>query len=178
LSGEEIEGRKGSGPRLISCSDDKTIRVWRKRPRAKAEVAPTGQGKVPSIWKRTDFEEDWYEEAVLPQVHERPVYAANWSKKTGRVVSTGSDGKIVVYEERATSKDVEMSDADAVNGLSTTSSPTEWVVIATYENGHDVFEINHAVWAPRVDKGRRGELEEIIITTGDDGDVKAWTLDD
>lgn len=168
LTGEEVEARKRSGPRLMTCSDDKTIRIWRKKPKEKADIPPTGQGKVPSIWKRGDFEEEWYEEAVLPQVHERPVYAANWSKKTGRVVSTGSDGKIVVYEERRR-EDVEMDG---------TSSATEWVVIATYENGHDVFEINHAVWAPRFDKGRRSEQEEVIVSTGDDGDVKVWTLDD
>lgn len=183
LDADEVEARKNSGPRLISCSDDRTIRVWRKKPREKQEAPPTGQGRVPSIWKRGDFEENWYQEAILPQVHERPIYAANWSKKTGRVVSTGSDGKIVVYEERRkshdSSEDVQMAGASpspAANGSE--SSATEWVVIATLENGHDVFEINHATWAPRFDKNRRNELEEIIVSTGDDGDVKVWTLDD
>lgn len=174
LSGEESEERKKSGSRLMTCSDDKTIRIWRKRPREKTQVEMQGRA-VPSIWKRGDFEEDWYQEAILPQIHERPIYAANWSKKTGRVVSTGSDGQIVVYEEQLRKDgDVEMSNGDA----SKSKSPTEWVVIATYENGHDVFEINHAVWAPRCDKEKRFEGEEIIVTTGDDGDVKAWVVED
>jgi hypothetical protein len=54
---------------------------------------------------------------------------------------------------------------------------SKWVIVADIENAHDVFEINHVTWAPRADKGRRHTDEEIIISTGDDGEVKVWTLD-
>jgi WD40 repeat protein len=120
------------------------------------------------------------EEVKLPQVHERAVYALSWSKKTGKIVSTGSDGKIVVYEERwltGADADVEMrgsSEADENTQLPV----TEWVVVAVAENAHDVFEVNHAVWAPRADKDKRFDGEEVIVTTGDDGEVKVWTLDE
>ena len=182
-----VQMRLKAGPRLISCSDDMTIRVWRKIPKEGMDRAPAAQTKVTSVWKNRDFEEEWVEETRLPQVHERPVYSVSWSRKTGKVVSTGSDGKIVVYEERWRSKpaagqdangDTAMEDASGANeGGTEAQSLTEWVVLAELDNGHDVFEINHAVWAPRADKGKTREEEEVIVTTGDDGEVKVWTFD-
>lgn len=192
-----LEVREKAGPRLLSCSDDMTIRLWHRTPKDKAE-APTGQGRMPSIWKNRDFEEDWVEEARFPQVHERPVYALNWSKKTGRVASTGSDGKIVVYEERWRSSqhlqkesngDTAMADGTSTSVAEAAPNQqsnrtgsqhaglTEWVVVAERENAHDVFEVNHVCWAPRADKEKRSEDEEVLISTGDDGEVKVWMLD-
>lgn len=180
-----LEQREKAGPRLISCSDDKSIRVWHRIPKEKEEqaAAAVGGGRMPSIWKNSDFEEEWLEEARLPQVHEREVYAVSWSRKTGRVASTGSDGKIVVYEERWRSAedrngDVEMGDAEAaVNEEKKEDGLTDWVMLAEVENAHDVFEVNHVCWAPRADKGKRFEGEEVLVSTGDDGEVKVWTFD-
>jgi WD40 repeat protein len=183
-----VEVRKKAGPRLISCSDDCSIRIWRKIPKDKAESAT---GRMPSIWKNTNFEEEWVEDTRLPAVHERPVYAVSWSRKTGRVASTGSDGKIVVYEERWRGHDsngaVAMKDGTIDNDGSAAvqanangdekPSLSEWVVLAEIDNAHDVFEVNHICWAPRADKGKRYDDEEILITTGDDGEVRAWTFD-
>ncbi|GIZ44469.1 hypothetical protein CKM354_000766600 [Cercospora kikuchii] len=179
-----VEERKKAGPRLMSCSDDKTIRLWRRKPKEKPAEPPTGQGRMPSIWKNNNFEEEWVEEARLPQLHDRPIYAASWSKKTGRVVSAGSDGIVVVYEERWRKEkpvDIEMANTepDHANGAADhPASLTEWVLVAQAENAHDVFEVNHVTWAPRCDKGKRTEDEEVVISTGDDGDVKVWTLDE
>jgi WD40 repeat protein len=176
-----LESRDQAGPRLASCSDDMTIRIWRRIPKDKP-AEPTGQGKMPTIWKNKDFEEEWVQEVKLPQVHERAVYALSWSKKTGRIVSTGSDGKIVVYEERWSASnggDVEMKEASEGGEEGEKSQAvTEWVVVAVAENAHDVFEVNHAVWAPRADKDKRFDGEEVVVTTGDDGEVKVWTLDE
>lgn len=190
-----VDLRMKAGPRLISCSDDLTIRVWTKVAKDKPEV-PTGQGRTPSIWKNRDFEEEWVEEARLPQIHERPVYAVNWSHKTGRVVSTGNDGKIVVYQERwrqahgpgddgdgdvkmaggTPALDVEDLTATVISHDHHSVPLTEWIVTAEVENAHDVFEVNHVTWATRADKGKRGDDEEVIVSTGDDGEVKVWIL--
>lgn len=167
-----LEEREKSGPRLMTCSDDKTIRVWKRKPKERKEGSQ--QPGMPSIWKNRDFEEEWYEEAQLPQCHDRPIYAVSWSKKTGRVASTGSDGRIVVYEE-VWREDTEMSDATPL--AESKNSLTQWVAIADVDNAHDVFEVNHVVWAPRCDKGRRVDGEEVVVSTGDDGEVKVWTLD-
>ena len=180
-----IEQGRRAGPRLMTCSDDLTVRIWSRVPKDRPQSA-TGQARLPSIWKNRDFEEEWVEQARLPQQHERAVYAISWSRKTGRVLSTGSDGKIAVYEERWKPGDVEMEGDTSLkqdeqpNGEATTktTSLTEWVVIAEFENAHDVFEVNHVTWAPRADKGKRHDQEEIIVSTGDDGEVKIWTLEE
>ena len=88
-----MKRREASGPRLLSCSDDLSIRVWRRNPKEKIP-----QSRL-SIIRSGSSEEDWIEEARLPVVHSRPIYSVAWSKN-GRIVSTGGDGSIVVYEER------------------------------------------------------------------------------
>jgi WD40 repeat protein len=173
-----FDEREKSGPRLISCSDDTTIRVWQRRPKNYAAPPPTGQGRMPSILRTNNIEEEWIETTRLPQAHSRAVYAVSWSPITGRVVSAGSDGKITVYEEQwiSSSQPKETSADGDTDG--TQSPSTEWVVIAELDGGHGVFEINDVCWTRRRDQGCKSNDEEIIITTGDDGEVKAWTLDE
>ena len=186
-----VERRQASGPRLASCSDDLTIRLWRRTPRQKGQE----QSKL-SIIRTTSIDEDWIEESQLPKRHDRPIYAISWSKRTGRIVSTGGDGKVVVYEERwrkapseadGLTKDIQITNGEQVQGASvyreneaqveTVRIPeaTEWVVVAELDSAHDVFEVNHVTWAKRADRGKHDD-EEIVISTGDDGGVKVWAL--
>ena len=217
-----VERRLASGPRLISCSDDMSIRVWRKVPRKK------GPAQNPlSIIRSGSSEEVWVEEARLPQRHERAILAVAWSSVTGRVVSTGGDGRVVVYEERwrggpppgeklqgdsaikkghndgqasATPKNIvngakengdgsensteidhTMKDGTtptnvAEDAAHSSREATDWMVIAELEGAHGVFEVNHVCWAPRADRDKKPD-EEVIISTGDDGVVKVWSLE-
>ena len=178
--------REASGPRLISSSDDQTIRVWRRQPQEKA-AQNAEQKRMPSVIRTDSIEEHWVQESALPRRHERAIYSVAWSKRTGRVVSTGGDGKLVVYEERW-KKPTKLSLATEGNGDSghmegieseneKGNSATEWVVLAEIEGAHGVFEINHVCWARRADKGKRSEQEEVIVSTGDDGLVRVWTLE-
>lgn len=147
-------------PRLVSCSADQTIKIWsRESPPPPASQNPPGE-RIPSTFRPASSAETWTCTATLPEVHTRAIYSVSWSKKSGRIVSTGSDSQVIVYEERQ--KDPET---------------TEWVVIATLEMAHDSYEVNHATWCPRFDGGRKGE-EEMIVTTGDDGEVRAWALEE
>lgn len=191
-----IERRQKGGPRLASCSDDRTIRIWRRKPRESRVM----QNPL-SIIQTGSIGEDWVEEAKLPQAHDREVYAISWSRKTGRIVSTGGDGKIIVYEEmwRSTSENLISESAgqdgvhdghggEAMQGVTNTTDAngfddpgeavkaTEWAVVVEFENAHDVFEINHVVWTRRADRGKQEEGEEVIVTTGDDGAVKVWRV--
>lgn len=136
------------GLRLLSCSDDVTIRIWRKSPNQERQA----QSRL-SIIKTTSAEE-WVEEAQLPKTHVRTIYSVAWSKDTHRIASTGGDGKIVVYEEN--------------------KQPSGgWQVVAVCDCAHQEFEVNHVVWAKaKVD----GAVQEVLVTTGDDGEVKIWKV--
>ncbi|PMD44032.1 WD40 repeat-like protein, partial [Hyaloscypha variabilis F] len=125
-------------PRLLSSSADCTIRVWSK------------------TWECT---------ATLPTAHDLPIYSVSWGKKTGRVVSTGGDGKIVIYEERTKGR-------TSVGG----AIEREWVIVGVLAGGHGPYEINHVTWCTRFDSGKTADGEEMIVTTGDDGVVRAWAL--
>lgn len=174
---QHIEGLEQSGPRLATCSDDCTVRIWRRKPREQPNASSsTG---IPSIIRSVAIDEDWYQDAVLPQVHERAIYSVSWSRTTGMIVSAGSDGKIIVYKEQWTQQT-----ANGVNGEhmevdgTQAQSPTGWVVVAELFSAHSVFEINHVTWAKRADKGKRWEGEEVVVSTGDEGEVKTWTVDE
>ena len=156
-----------SGPRLVSCSDDRTVRIWRKQ--AKEQSNLTSYGTMPSIIRPTGIEEAWEEEAILPRVHELAIYAVAWSKRSGLVASVGADGRIVVYEERFT------SDNEGEGG-EIHPAATEWSVIASTVGGHGIYEINHVAWAKRADRGRKQDDEEVLVTTADNGSVKVWTI--
>lgn len=215
-----------SGPRFLTCSDDMTIRVWRRKPKQRVKQNPY------SVIRSRDTGEEWVQEAVLPQAHLRSIYAVSWSSRTGRVVSCGGDGRIVVYEEAwndsidETNQDRAQSDsADQVktqesNGATgpldaaekeelngkledahitpkedekepsqIPAARTKWRVVAQADAVHGVFEVNHVTWCPwpkpRQQAGfsQSDEAEEhpdgqaeLIVTTGDDGDVKIWSI--
>ncbi|KAJ5160615.1 cytosolic iron-sulfur protein assembly protein 1 [Penicillium canariense] len=178
LASQWREQRALSGPRLVSCSDDRTVRVWRRLPKESGQSglnasAATG---IPSIIRPTGSDETWEEDAVLPHAHELAVYAVAWSRRSGLVASVGADGRIVLYEERVVNHPAD-SDAMDTELAEKPSIQTEWAVLAVVDGAHGIYEINHAAWAKRADRGSaEDEEEEVLVTTADDGSVKVWTL--
>ncbi|OJJ49531.1 hypothetical protein ASPZODRAFT_128007 [Penicilliopsis zonata CBS 506.65] len=146
--------------RLVSCSDDRTVRIWRRQP--KDHHQQYRPSDVPSIIRPTGLEEHWDEEAVLPTAHDLSIYTVAWSKASGRIASVGADGRIVVYEEQFTT-----SSDDPLQ--------TTWTVIDSLPGAHGIYEINHVAWAKRADRGKQAD-EEVLITTADDGSVKVWLV--
>ncbi|KAF1814423.1 WD40 repeat-like protein [Eremomyces bilateralis CBS 781.70] len=169
---KDLQELEKSGPRLASCSDDLTIRIWRRTPKGGAEDKPL-RDRIPSIIRTNNVDEEWLEDACLPKRHERAIYSVAWSPKSGLIASTGSDGKIVVYQEFW--RDSHDQDEVRSEGPPTETS-REWKVVAEVENAHDIFEVNHVCWTVRADRGRSNEGEEVLISTGDDGEVKMWSI--
>jgi WD40 repeat protein len=185
LSSQWRSQRSLSGPRLVSCSDDRTARIWRRVPKESANSAlSSAQTGIPSIIRPSGTDEEWVEDSCLPHAHELAIYAVAWSRRTGIVASVGADGRIVLYEERFIAQEggtVNSADADADAEAMDTSDDatpallrTEWSIVAVVDGAHGIYEINHAAWAKRADRGSGGEEEEVLVTTADDGSVKVW----
>jgi len=102
----EPNAAEGRFPRLMSWSADRTIRLWslKEEPEEEAISAPAPHawsgalGGIPNTMRRS-LKEEWLCTATLPACHEREIYTVSWSTSTGRVASSGSDGKIGIYAE-------------------------------------------------------------------------------
>lgn len=136
----DFESGSSSDPRLVSCSDDETVRIWRREEMAQEQ---------PNIaYILSSFEETWVQEAILPKVHVGAIYSVSWSKTSGRIVSSGSDGNLIIYGE----------------------GKQGWTVEAIKRNAHGVYELNCCIFC--------NVLEcEYIFTGGDDGNINVWELE-
>ena len=94
---------------------------------------------------------------------------------TGRIVSCGGDGNIFVYEEAQSSETKGKTPMQGTH-FDGDAPSTTWHVIAQIGGAHDDYEINHVCWARRQDRGKHKEDEEVILSTGDDGVVRVWTI--
>ncbi|KAJ0415545.1 putative cytosolic iron-sulfur protein assembly protein 1 [Aspergillus carlsbadensis] len=168
-----------AGPRLATCSHDRTVRVWRRQPKAPASAL--GASGIPSIIRPSGTDETWEADAILPAAHVLAIYAIAWSRRTGLLASVGADGRIVVYEERFVSQISELMEIDSPTPAEMEATaphqPTEWKVIAIVDGAHGIYEINHVAWAKRADRGRdESKEEEVLVTTADDGSIKVWNI--
>jgi WD40 repeat protein len=153
-------------PRLMSSSADTTIRIWTLQPAPPQPNRPSYfNPTIPSTMRPAPANETWACTATLPKVHDLPVYSIDWSKKSGRVVSAGGDGRVAIYGEISKGR-------TKVGG----EIETAWVILGVLAGGHGPYEINCVTWCMRFDPGRRGDDEEMVITTGDDGSVRAWSI--
>lgn len=133
--------------RLVSVSDDLTVRVWSTIIQPSENTEFLGE-RLPSSIKSDSSEMVWEEEAILPSVHKYPIYSVAWSAKTGKISSTGSDGKMAVYKQ--------------------TGSKT-WEIECVQEATHGVYEVNSVSWCTLDDN------TEVLVTAGDDGVVNIWS---
>lgn len=157
--------------RLGSCSDDLTVRIWKKiEPEKREERKPDA---LPSIIRPRSTTEMWQQDAILPQMHSRSIYAIAWSRVSGMMVSCGGDGNIYVYKEGQDNEQKQDSQSMDIDGQ---PQSTTWQVVAQMEGAHEDYEINHVCWARRQDREKRREDEEVVLSTGDDGIVRVWTL--
>ncbi|KAF3921730.1 Coronin-2B [Orbilia brochopaga] len=161
----------GSRSRLASASDDQTVRIWHRLPKAQ----PAEAAQPPSIIQTADEVQDWQEQSCLPKAHNRTIYSIDWSKTTGLIATAGADGRIIVYKEvDSAARSGSAGAEDAQDGLD--SSNKEWKVVAQIPSAHGVFEINSISWCPRWDKQGMKMDEEVLLSTGDDGHVNVFEL--
>ncbi|KAI1404082.1 WD40 repeat-like protein [Hypoxylon fuscum] len=191
----EPKPRDKKFPRLMTCSADCTIRIWSLKEEEEEEEAPQhawgSMGGIPNTMRRS-LKEEWECTAILPKEHTRDIYAAVWSPETGMVASTGSDGTIILYREdegkvNGTTHNTDDEAAMELDGdVHMTNGHTEkpqdsrrWKTVSITPNAHGPYEINHVTWCKRYDQGcppeKRG-IEEMLVSTGDDGIVRPWQI--
>ncbi|TDL18984.1 WD40 repeat-like protein [Rickenella mellea] len=123
------------GKYLASASDDLTIRLWRRAAQFKWE--PIG----------------------MLRGHDRTIFSVSWGlgngdgENAGWLASTGSDGKINVWEMKAPE-----------NGT------LDSKLIATLRDAHSVSDVNCVAWNPRPGLG------DLLATAGDDCSVRVWRI--
>lgn len=198
----ESKPKEGRFPRLVTWSADCSIRIWAlheerdEEEQDRPQHSWSGLGGIPNTMRRS-LKEDWTCTAVLPKAHTRDIYSVSWSTDSGLVASTGSDGIVAVYREEddtsngtAQSTDAEAAaeldgDVQMTNGNGTNGEKEQlegsgaWRILGTVSSAHGPYEVNHVTWCKRYDPGcpsdRRG-IEEMLVTTGDDGVVRPWQI--
>lgn len=78
----------GTGERLASCSDDRTVRIWQSYAPGNVEGIPT-----------PDNESAWRCVCTLSGYHTRSVYDVSWCKMTGLLATACGDDMIRIFKE-------------------------------------------------------------------------------
>ncbi|ORX79067.1 putative cytosolic iron-sulfur protein assembly protein Ciao1 [Anaeromyces robustus] len=166
---------------LVSASYDDTIRVWKDN-EDDWYCADTLEGHISTVWA-VDFnatgdllasvsddmtiriwkcfkvegttESKWKSVAVLKGYHTRPIYSVSWSKLNNKLATCGGDNYIRIFE-----LDEENSKEDQLS----------FKLIASKQNGHSESDINSVMWS--TDK----ENPDLLLTAGDDNNVKLWKV--
>jgi cytosolic iron-sulfur protein assembly protein CIAO1 len=200
--------RSSGFPRILSFSADRTARIWTLQEddddeEDRDEIAGPGSvsqaGGIPNRMRRS-MREEWRCSETLPKVHSRDIYSASWSAISGRIATTGSDGKLVVYaQEEATQQadmdalhqlDGELQSALADSGhhalvgqlkgdaaASGRDIRSHWRISSQIGAAHGAYEVNHVAWCRRWDRAAtEKKVQEMLVTTGDDGYVRPWEV--
>ncbi|XP_014665985.1 PREDICTED: probable cytosolic iron-sulfur protein assembly protein CIAO1 homolog [Priapulus caudatus] len=81
-----------TGERMVSCSDDMTVKIWQAyQPGNKEGIQTTGKD---ATWKNL---------CTLSGYHSRTIYDVSWCKLTGLIATAGGDDKLCVFEEEVDS---------------------------------------------------------------------------
>ncbi|KAI1412454.1 WD domain-containing protein [Hypoxylon sp. FL1857] len=192
----EPKPRGDKFPRIMTWSADRTVRIWTLKEEEEEEAPQHAWGSlggIPNTMRRS-LKEEWECTAILPKAHTRDIYSATWSPTTGMVASTGSDGTIALYREDeeeqpnggAARNECDEAAAELDGDVPMTNGHTEephgsrkWKLVSTTPNAHGPYEVNHITWCKRYDQEcppeKRG-IEEMLVTTGDDGVVRPWQI--
>ena len=110
------------GDRLVTSSDDKTLKIWQ-------EYEPDNELGIPT----PDNEPVWKCVCTLSGYHSRTVYDVDWCKKTGLIVTACGDDIIRVFRED--------SDSDK-------HQPT-FNLVCSMDNAH-TQDVNCSQWNPTI----------------------------
>ncbi|XP_058806568.1 probable cytosolic iron-sulfur protein assembly protein Ciao1 isoform X2 [Phymastichus coffea] len=111
-----------SGNRLVTCSDDKTLKIWQ-------QYEPGNEMGI----ETPDNEPVWKCVCTLSGFHSRTIYDVDWCKKTGLIVTACGDDIVRVFRED--------SDSD--------KHQPSFSLVCTMDNAH-TQDVNCSQWNPCV----------------------------
>jgi cytosolic iron-sulfur protein assembly protein CIAO1 len=123
------------GGSMVTCSDDRSLILWE----AESKVDP---------------KKEWRKLALLPEVHQYPIYSIDWNVMYNIIVTGGGDNalKILKYTKAEDGMPILTQENSIINA----------------HNG----DVNCVRWNPIYNTTR----SELLLTTGDDGLIKIWQL--
>ncbi|EGG24481.1 WD40 repeat-containing protein [Cavenderia fasciculata] len=144
-----------AGDRLVSCSDDKSVILWAL---VKGDHSDPSQSSSSS-----SSSYQWKQSQIFESSHSRTIYSVDWSKdQYERIVSTGSDDSIVLYE-----KEVESNNNNNNNNNNNPDTTTKYKKSYQKLNAHN-SDVNCIRWCPT----RAG----IMASCGDDSTIRIWKI--
>lgn len=107
---------------MVTCSDDKTLKIWQ-------QYLPDNEQGIPT----PENEPAWKCVCTLSGYHSRTIYDVDWCKKTGLIVTACGDDVIRVFQEENDSNKHE---------------PT-FSLVCSVKDGH-TQDVNCSQWNPFV----------------------------
>jgi len=148
-----------SGSRFVTCSDDRTLRIW-ERNTAAASSSSSAPTPLPAT-AVAPVRKNWRTAAVVRGVHPRTVFSVDWSAE-GRIATGCADNSIMVFEKSSSA-----AAAAAEEGKSRAQEPPADVyeMVAAQPDAHS-GDVNTVAWHPKDDS--------LLASGGDDGIVRLW----
>lgn len=110
-----------TGHRMVSCSDDKTLKIWQ-------EYLPGNPEGIDTTGK----ESAWKCVCTLSGYHDRVIYDVDWSRSNGLIVSACGDDCIRIFKEE------EVSD----------KNQPSFSLVYTQNRAHSQ-DVNSVAWNPK-----------------------------
>lgn len=139
-----------STSRLVSCSDDKSIIIWKY---FKDVMGTAGRS---SAWKKV---------AVIPEHAQRSIYSVSWSAYSGAIVTGAGDNAIRIIEQTY----CESLGQNDITNVENQDKET-WITTAEKKEAHS-GDVNCVKWSPVSEtKGK-----QLLASCGDDCNVRVWS---